>query len=275
MQSTKARCHIVKPALAILFSVVAQGLASDPIAPTKELRPFDTGDSGQFETWLKETGRNDPQGVFELSKGVLHISGIDRGYLATRKAFRDYHLSVEYKWGTRTDGGKYVRNSGVLLNGTGAHGTARGTWMSSIEVQLAQGCEGDLIVIRGNDENGATIPTTLTSNTRIAEDKRTRWEPNGRPTKYSGRQFWWNNHQVGFKELLDTRGKDDVASPLGEWTKVECICRGNRITVRINGKTVNEAYDVFPAAGKILFQNEGHEIFFRNLSIRPVARNDQ
>src|SRR6185312_9402547 len=76
------------------------------------------------------------------------------GYLATQKAYRDYRLSLEFKWGKRTDGGKFVRNSGVLLHATGPDGGAGGTWMSSIECQLAQGCVGDLIVIRGKDARG-------------------------------------------------------------------------------------------------------------------------
>ena len=78
---------------------------------------------------------------------------------------------------------------------------------------------------------------------------------------------------MGFKELLDTRGKDDVASGLGKWTKVECICQKNRITVKINGVTVNECYDVFPSGGRILLENEKNEIFFRNFEIRPLAGN--
>ena len=61
-----------------------------------------------------------------------------------------------------------------------------------------------------------------------------------------------------------------MASPLGEWTNVECICDGDRITVKINGQTVNECYNVFPASGKILLENEKNEIYFRNLEIRPL-----
>ncbi|MGZ3336771.1 MAG: hypothetical protein ACXVBV_15690 [Isosphaeraceae bacterium] len=68
--------------------------------------------------------------------------------------YRDYHLIVEHKWGKRTDGGKFVRNSGILLHATGPDGGAGGTWMSLIECQLAQGCVGDLIPIRGKDEAG-------------------------------------------------------------------------------------------------------------------------
>jgi len=64
--------------------------------------------------------------------------------------------------------------------------------------------------------------------------------------------------------------KDDVASPLGEWTKVECICRADKVTIKINGTTVNECYNVFPQEGRILLQNESNEVFFRNLEIRPL-----
>ena len=38
--------------------------------------------------------------------------------------------------------------------------------------------------------------------------------------------------------LIDTRGKNDVASPLGEWTRVECVCQGGTITIKINGETM-------------------------------------
>ncbi len=144
--------------------------------------------------------------------------------------------------------------------------------MASIEVQLAQGCEGDLIVIRGKDGKGDLIPVDITSDTLKAADGRTRWNKDGKKTPYSGKQFWWSKHQVGFKELLDTRGKDDFASPLCEWTKVECICDGNRITVKINGQTVNECYSVFPAGGRILLENEKNEIYFRNFEIRPLKK---
>jgi hypothetical protein len=32
---------------------------------------------------------------------------------------------------------------------------------------------------------------------------------------------------------------------------------------------VNECSDAVPAAGKILLQSEGDEVFFRNLELRP------
>ncbi len=235
------------------------------------IRPFNGHDLSGFTKWLQETKHDDPQSDYRVTDGIIHIGGRGMGYLATVDAYKNYHLSLEYKWGQRTDGSKYVRNSGILLHATGPHGNARGIWMASVECQLAQGCEGDLIVIRGEDQLGNEIPVTITSDTRIANDDRTRWDPKGEVTEYSGKQFWWSNHEAGFEELRDTRGKDDVASPLGEWTKVECICSGSRITIKINGTTVNECYNVFPAAGKILLENEKNEIYYRNIEIRPLV----
>lgn len=224
--------------------------------------------------WLKDTQFEDPRAVFTVSDGLLRISGEIDGYIATQKPYRNYHLVVEYKWGSQTHGSKTVRNSGILLHAVGSDGN-RSPWMSSIECQIAQGCVGDFIVIRGTDENGATIPVTITSETRIASDGRTRWRKGGKPTTYSGKQFWWSLHEPGFKELIDTRGKDDVESPLGEWTRVECICAGNRITVIVNGITVNECFDVFPAAGKILLESEGFEILFRKFELHPLNPSAQ
>lgn len=239
----------------------------------KVIRPFNGKDLSGFTPWLRTIDRNEAENNYSVEDGTIHISGEGMGYLATVDSYQNYHLSVDYKWGQRTDGSKYVRNSGILLHAVGPEGNARGIWMASIEVQLAQGCEGDLIVIRGKDEQGNVIPVTITSDTVTATDGRTRWKQGGKKTHYAGKQFWWSKHEVGFKELLDTRGKDDLASPLGEWTNVECICEGDRITVKINGQTVNQCYDVFPSAGRILLENEKNEIYFRNLEIRPLKKN--
>jgi hypothetical protein len=106
----------------------------------------------------------------------------------------------------------------------------------------------------------------------LGPDKRPRWKKGGDQREFTKGQLWWNKHDPDFKELLDTRGKDDVESPLGDWTKVECICEGQKITVIINGQTVNECYDANPAAGKILLQSEGFEIYFRKWELHPLKK---
>ena len=153
------------------FGVLAAA-ADEPVTPKASTPLFNGKDLSGFTTWLKATKREDPKRVFRVTDGLLHVTGEGFGYLATKKAYRDYRVVLEYKWGKRTDGGKFVRNSGLLLNAIGPDGGANGVWMSCIECQLAQGCVGDLIVIRGKNEKGDTIPVQLTSDIALGPDKR-------------------------------------------------------------------------------------------------------
>jgi hypothetical protein len=261
----------------ILLGLLVTGHTADPeksdaISPKETVTLFNGKNLTGLTTWLKDTKREDPRKVFRAEEGVLHISGDGFGYVATDKAYRDYRVVVEYKWGKKTDGGKYVRNSGILLHAVGPDGGAGGTWMSCVECQLAQGCVGDLIVIRGKDDQGQTIPVEITSDVVLGPDKRPRWKKGGEKRVFTKGQLWWSLHDPEFKELLDTRGKDDVESQLGEWTRVECVCEGKQITVSVNGTTINHAYNVFPAAGKILLQSEGFELFVRKFELQPLKK---
>ena len=40
-------------------------------------------------------------------------------------------------------------------------------------------------------------------------------------------------------------------------------------------KELNEANDVYPAAGKILLQCEGSEVFYRKVELRPLKDGDE
>jgi hypothetical protein len=243
----------------------------EPSTPQDEvIRLFNGRDLNGLYSWLKDSGYEDPYGAFSVQDGLLRILGEPHGYLATEQAYRDYHLVVEYKWGKETHGNTIVRDSGILLHANGPDGN-RNPWMASIECQVAQGCVGDFVVIRGRDEAGTvTIPVTITSNVVMGPDGRPRWDPTGQPKVYSGNQFWWSRHDPEFEELLDRRGRWDVDSPGHNWTRVDCICRGDRITVLVNGVEVNACYDAYPSSGKILLQAEGFEILFRKFELHPL-----
>ncbi len=252
-----------------------EGRNEKSIAPRQGvIKLFNGQDRTGLYTWLKGSGREDPKKVFTIHDGMIHASGEDLGYVATDKEYQDYHLIVEYKWGQKTYGSKSVRNSGILLHAVGPDGGAGGVWMSCIECQLAQGCVGDLIVIRGKDKDGSVIPVALTSETVLGPDKRPRWQPGGQERVFTKGQLWWSQHDPDYQELIDTRGKHDVESPLGEWTRIDCLCDAGRITVLVNGTTVNKCYNVYPAAGKVLLQSEGFEIFFRRFELRPLKRGE-
>jgi hypothetical protein len=145
---------------------------------------------------------------------------------------------------------------------------ARGNSEASRKRQRPVVC--DLIVIRGKDADGKIIPVALKAETVLGPDKRPRWQKGGQVRAFTQSQLWWSLHDPDYKELLDMRGKDDVESPLGQWTRLECICAGKRIRIKVTGKHVNEAFDAYPSAGKILLELEGFEIFFRKVEIRPL-----
>ena len=44
---------------------------------------------------MRSKGLNsDPDRVFRVEDGVLHVSGTEYGYVITKRAFRDYRLRV-------------------------------------------------------------------------------------------------------------------------------------------------------------------------------------
>jgi hypothetical protein len=259
--------------LALLLPFLTPAPDREPaVRPDRTIALFNGKDLDGLTTWLRDTKHDDPRRVFRAEGGVLHITGGGFGYLATRRAYRDYRVVVEYRWGERTDGGKFVRNSGVLLHANGPDGSAGGTWMASVECQLAQGCVGDLIPIRGDDGHGGAIPVRFTGRAVNGPDGRPRWSEGGTPREFTRGQFWWSEHDPEYKELLDTRGRFDVESPKGEWTRVECTCDGATITVRVNGHVVNRCEGVSPSSGKILLQSEGFELFVRRFELHPLGQ---
>jgi hypothetical protein len=266
------------PLSIFLLSIMAAGTiaqSAEPISPREVTALYNGKDLTALTTWLKDTRDKDPRGVFRVENGVIHLSGEGNGYVATDKEYRDYRLVVEYKWGQRTDGGKYVRNSGILLHAVGPDGGANGAWPSCIECQLAQGCVGDVIVIRGKDAQGEPIDVRVSAETEQSPDgRRYRWKSGGEAKAFppTRGQLWWSRHDWDFKELLDTRGKEDVESRAGEWTRVECVCDSDQIAIFVNGIKVNECRDVSPAAGRILLQTEGFEIYFRKFELHPLDK---
>jgi len=275
-----ARREFLKGTAAAVLSsslLCGTGRAEDSLATGDAISPqtdrivlFNGKGLSGLYTWLKDTLYSDPRGVFTVRDGVLVISGEVPGYVGTKQAYRDYHLVMEYKWGARTYGQKTVRNSGILLHSVGPDGNPS-PWISSIECQVAQGCVGDFIVIRGKDSSGRPVPVTITSETVLGPDGRTRWKKGGVPRVYSGKQFWWSEHDPDFEEKIDTRGRHDLESPLADWTRVECVCRGKGIKVLVNGTVVNECFDAFPSAGKILLESEGFEILVRKFELHPLS----
>jgi hypothetical protein len=56
----------------------------------------------------------------------------------------------------------------------------------------------------------------------------------------------------------------------GEWNRYEITVDGDRITLILNGKNVNEATDVDVRPGRIGLQSEGGVIHFRTVTLTPL-----
>jgi len=62
----------------------------------------------------------------------------------------------------------------------------------------------------------------------------------------------------------------NVEKKVGEWNKYEITCKGETITLVINGKEVNKGTKAEATKGKILLQSEGAPIHFRNIKLTSL-----
>ncbi len=196
---------------------------------------------------------------------MIRISGEEFGGLTTKDEFHDYHLVAEWKWGERTFGSRKqaARDSGILLHCVGPDGAAGGNWMESQECQIIEGGCGDFIMVNGREK------PSLTCETRVGPDGQLYFEKGGKAvTRDSGRYNWWGR-DPSWKDVLGFRGSRDVEKPAGEWNRMEVICDGDSITNIVNGYVVNIGTKSSLTKGKIIFQSEGAEIFFRKIEVRP------
>jgi hypothetical protein len=70
---------------------------------------------------------------------------------------------------------------------------------------------------------------------------------------------------VGFRDPIG-----DLEKPHGEWNQLVLVVQGHDVKQYVNGKLANEGTDPFPAEGKLLFQSEGSELYFRNMKLYPL-----
>ena len=201
-----------------------------------------------FYSYLKEFGpENDPDHVFTLTDGMLRISGQHYGYLATRETnFANYKLVAEFRWGERTwpPRENNARDSGVLVHFAGKDQV----WPKSIEAQIIEGGTGDILVVEG----AYLTVDGVTKGPNIARFDR------------PGRNPW--------KDVKGFRGPHEIEKPTGQWNRMEVLCQGQDVSLKVNGHPTLSGTRASPHAGKILLQSEGAEIFFRRLDLYPLPK---
>lgn len=276
--------HVLLPlkaaALAAIVGVeVSAARESAPITPTEPIVLFNGRDLSGFYTWESEHGREDPDRVFTVVDQVdgapaIRLSGQHTGGIVTRDRYTNYRLVAEYRWGLVTWKPRLdrVRAGSISLHCQGEDGNYkpdfRGPYMRSVEVFLAEGAVGDLILLggyeRGNPERiFPHLTATVKPGTRI-------WDPTGISTRFTSGRIHWYGRDPEWKDVPGYRGRIDFEKPIGEWNRIEVICAGGDVTCIFNGVKVNEGRNGTFKAGRIMFPSERAEIFFRRIELHPL-----
>lgn len=98
----------------------------------------------------------------------------------------------------------------------------------------------------------------------------------------------YDSHGVEEPTHADAGGIYSIAAPLtnaskpvGEWNKIEATFKGNELTVKLNGKVVQDKLKIdrvtggalpgkFDEAGPIMLQGDHGKVWYRNIKIRPI-----
>jgi hypothetical protein len=289
---------LLNVALILSAALAAADEPEEPLVPDRVIQLFNGSDLSGWTTWLVDAKHEDPRGVYSVRDGALRISGDGFGYLSTDRAYKDYRLVVEVKWGSqnyRTRRGM-ARDSGIFLHTAGPEGNSydrgwgakdrntgpdvgTGAYKAAIECQVMEGGFGDLLLIHGRYADGRDIPVraTVRATARQVEPDYAKYQfdPRADEITLSHAAIAWQHKSPAWQDVPGFRGSRDVESPLDEWTRLECTAAGDRITVHVNGRQVNQARNLFPAAGKILLQCEGSEVFFRKIELHPFEGADR
>ena len=100
------------------------------------------------------------------------------------------------------------------------------------------------------------------------------WDPNGQPKNFQSGMghLHWQHWDPEWKDVTNFRGRRDLDRPLGQWNTAEAIADGDKLIYYFNGVKVMEGTNVWPTSGRILFQSEGAEIFFRRIELHPLRK---
>jgi hypothetical protein len=259
------------------------GVASTAEDKAGVVRLFNGKDLTNFYTYLgapakgeKPYGKNhDPEQVITVHDGMIHVSGKVWGAFTTEKEFENYHLIVEFKWGDKTWPPRETaaRDSGILLHCTGEDGGFSDVWMESFECQMIEGGTGDFLVLGGKTKRSLTVEAEKRP---TGQEKKTHdeyyYQPGAAAVTLNSGRFNWSGRDPLWQDVKGFRGKQDVERPVGEWNTLECVCQGDTITNILNGKVVNRAKGASHTRGKILFQSEGAEVFFRRIDMKMLKK---
>ncbi len=245
--------------------------------PTVHL--FNGKDLTNFTTYLGPPekgkpayGRNaDPEKVFSVQNGELHISGKVYGSLETVKSYEDYHLYVEYRFGEKKwpPRENLPKASGVQVHCTGPDGAINDTWMVGYRIFIDDIGAGT-IRLDGTPEHRVSLVAEqgkLDSTDGKKKSSRIYYKPGAPSTPVVSGTIY----RLGLKgPNFSVPGAEIKAR--SDWNTLECICSGDQLTVLFNGIVVNTGTKLSQSKGKIAIRSDAAEIFFRKIDLKPLPK---
>ena len=210
---------------AVAFALLAAPVAYDHHEGGDEPAPIELFDGESLSGWTAVLSKEDvdPATVWSAKDGVLSCTGKPSGYIRTDREFENYKFIGPVALDRHA---RQQRRAGPRH----PRPNALGVWPKCQEVQLAHENAGDFWVI------GSEIKTPL----------------EGVP---------------GYEKMVRGRRhlnfNDGAEKPVGEWNEMTVICRGDTITVLVNGVVVNYGFDSSVTRGSVCLQSEGAPIEYR------------
>jgi hypothetical protein len=251
---------------ALLILALAPSAAPQTRTPEEKVKLFNGWNLDGFTVFLRDNGANDPRRVFTVRDRKLVISGEEWGALTTVDEWRDYKITVEWRWGGKAwpPREKRARDSGILLHGVGEFNPKRNGWLESYEYQIIEGGTGDMIPVAGEGRPRATAEV------RFGPDKQPYFEAGSPAQEFDRQRVNWWGRDVNWRDELGFRGVKDVEKKVGQWNRSEIIAEGDTLRFYLNGRLVNRLSKLSRTAGRIQLQSEGAEIWIRKIELEPV-----
>jgi hypothetical protein len=231
MKKNSFRAAMIAAALSALLLLGCATPAVDTVDAVQSVDLFNGKDLQGWSAFLAQPGVA-MEDVWSVRDGILICKGEPLGYLHTNEEFTDYNLVVEWRWAPETKPG----NSGVLMRINGEPKPIP----RSIEAQLMHENAGDVYGFHG---------MKLT----------------GEPERLRGGE----NHEM-LGDFVGVRKIELGENAAGEWNTYDITLDGPQLTVLVNGRKVNEAWDCDVVPGPIGLQSEGGEIHFRTVRLTPL-----
>ncbi|MFB9110671.1 3-keto-disaccharide hydrolase [Flavobacterium gyeonganense] len=180
------------------------------------------------------TERQQPSEVYEFSDGIIRMYGETNSYLMSKKSYKNFELSLEYRWNIEEKfKTKNKKNSGVMYNIPADYPDK--IWPKGIQFQIKENTTGDFIFL---DQVTAKV--------------------NGKLVEAGA--------SVTSAKFIENE------KPYGEWNSISIKSVNGKISQFLNGKLVNECVEANTTEGRISLNYEGAPIDFKNIIVKNITK---